>query len=106
MASTNSVIGKNRPLYRAQRYLCYLCGHRVFDHHWLPRQQEPSIDHVRPKVHGYGRPGNKLIAHRRCNMEKGSRKPRPCELLFLAVTNEIVAWYAAPTRVLIHERPG
>lgn len=47
---------------------CYLCGGR------FTKGNGPTIDHVRPLSRGGDwSVGNLLLAHRRCNLEKGDR---------------------------------
>lgn len=92
----------NTAIKRAQR-VCYLCGHsfgapvpkgtpfrRQINH-----SAKSTADHVFPKCAGYTFARNKLFAHLNCNERKGSRMPRPCEVLFLAIVHEIIEAKAA-----------
>ena len=64
---------------------CYLCGHP-----FGVDDMRPSADHVRPRRDGHSLFRNTMIAHIRCNMSKGHRQPRGCELAYLAWINEVV----------------
>lgn len=55
-----------------------------------------TVEHVVPKARGgAGRDRNTALAHQRCNLAKADRAPRPCELLYLAALNLMLAWAAA-----------
>jgi 5-methylcytosine-specific restriction endonuclease McrA len=88
----NTVISKNRALYRAQRGYCYLCGKSFIAGFNAPYLKQASVDHVRPRVRGHTRMHNKLLAHIGCNTDKGERQPHPCELLYLEAINEMLVW--------------
>lgn len=83
-----------RPFWLAQRGRCMICG----DSMPLARIQNTrqpanytTWEHVHPKSRtGRGRPKNKTLACHGCNIRKGNRLPYPCEVMFLAVVNEIV----------------
>lgn len=71
----------------AQGGRCYLCSRQM---------AAPTEDHVHPKAKGGKNKANRLLAHSRCNNEKGSRLPYPCELIFLAAINLRVVYRARP----------
>jgi 5-methylcytosine-specific restriction endonuclease McrA len=75
---------RRRALNELQGGRCYLCGQRFGQ---KPRSW-PTMDHVEPKSQGGGWSGNVLLAHARCNQAKGDRRPRACEVLYLAAINE------------------
>lgn len=51
-----------------QENVCYLCGEL------FTRKNGPTIDHVRPLSRGGDwSVSNLMLAHRRCNLEKGDR---------------------------------
>jgi len=82
---------QTKRLRKLQRNCCYLCGERFEtpfpagtpDRRRRNREGFPTLDHVRPRSAGYGLHRNKLLAHQRCNEQKGARAPWPCELLYL-----------------------
>lgn len=84
----------NRTKWSAQNLRCYLCGRVFID--CLPDKHpmRPTRDHVHPRSRYKGKVNNLLLAHYRCNTEKGARDPHPCEILFLEFTNEIMRWKA------------
>lgn len=88
----NTVLSKNRELFELQGFCCYLCSRSMSDRSFQGSNGEPSVDHVYPKVKGYTRNKNKLLAHKGCNMRKGERPPHPCEVLYLEGINEIMEW--------------
>lgn len=79
-----------RPFYLAQRKRCPYCG-QLLELDRAPGDRS-TWDHVTPRSRGgRGHDGrNKVIAHEACNQAKGDRPPKPCEILFCQITNEIV----------------
>lgn len=80
-----------KALLKLQDRACYLCGKpfMVFppgtpDRRRLNRLGRVTADHVRPRCAGHTLDGNKLLAHEACNVRKGDRQPRPCEIIYLA----------------------
>lgn len=92
-----------RKLLVAQFGKCYLCGESIDPFTHYNDDRGPSKDHVRPKSKGFVGDFNQCLAHKRCNMIKGDRDPRPCELLFLAVTNAIAesVWHSKKRSVYV-----
>jgi hypothetical protein len=91
---------KLRRFYVAQNGKCAYCG-RIVEftssikrhEHVKPHKVVPICDHVRPRLGGNGHDlsvGNKVLACCYCNRRKADRQPYPCELLFAAITAEIV----------------
>jgi hypothetical protein len=86
---------KHRRRYLAQRGRCYLCGKPLSlsaqPTNGAADPKRTTEEHIRPKKNG-GRDQswNIALAHTRCNHEKGSRHPHPCEILFGFVTADIV----------------
>lgn len=86
-----------------QGHRCYLCGGEMLNR---PGRREEHLsrttDHVIPLSRGgFDVQHNYLFAHKRCNNLKGDRMPKPCEILYLNVTNEILGsgkWAWMPTR--------
>lgn len=76
---------KRAALFIAQRKCCYLCCKRMYP------GNGSTDDHVTPKSLGGRRENNILLAHRKCNARKADRAPFPCEVLFLAAINEVLA---------------
>jgi hypothetical protein len=74
-------------LFEAQDGLCYLCARRLAPLSKDKTEQGSSFDHVQPVLWGGRAFQNLLLSHPWCNAEKGSRRPYPCELLFLAAVN-------------------
>lgn len=73
---------RRQKLAIVQGETCYLCGGD------LPaRSKATSLEHVIPRSRG-GKSRDTLLAHVKCNMEKGDRRPYPCELLLLRVIND------------------
>jgi 5-methylcytosine-specific restriction endonuclease McrA len=69
----------------AQGGACFLCGEPLrFD---ADGPQQPTFEHVVPRSRGGGNSKNRLIAHRSCNLRKGSRMPNGCELILLDAVN-------------------
>ena len=70
-------------LFEMQRGRCALCGfpmRREYSNH--PRSA--TIDHVFPRsAGGKNTKDNRVLAHQRCNVEKGDRAPTGCELVWL-----------------------
>lgn len=74
-----------RKLAEAQGGKCSLCGAPLsFD---TANPNRPTIEHVVPRSRGGGNHRNKLVAHSRCNLRKGSSMPTGCELLLLDAVN-------------------
>jgi 5-methylcytosine-specific restriction endonuclease McrA len=71
-------------LTKIQNGLCYLCGSEWYPGHAL---LWPTLDHVVPHSKGGRRSGNLLVAHACCNVAKGNRSPKPCEMIYLAAAN-------------------
>jgi hypothetical protein len=71
-------------LFDIQGGRCYLTGQPMT---W---KNPPTWEHVMPKAHGGRRLNNLLLAGFYANLDKGDRRPYPCELLYLRVANEIV----------------
>jgi 5-methylcytosine-specific restriction endonuclease McrA len=77
-----------RRIADAQEGLCSICCQILhprliiskFDDGW-------SFEHVFPKARYRHLLGNLLIAHKRCNREKGARDPTGCEILLLHAVN-------------------
>lgn len=65
----------------AQGGKCSICGGRIKNVGLV------TIDHVTPRIFGGANNGNRLLAHATCNISKGERMPRPCELLLLEAAN-------------------
>lgn len=82
-----------------QRECCYLCGDKMNMRKargWMKDSERATREHVRPKGKGgAAHPDNILLAHRRCNADKASRRPYACEVLFAEVAYE--AWRKVPT---------
>lgn len=77
----------------AQQGRCILCWTMIdmeadFD---PSAPAKPSFDHVLPRSLGGANEGNRLIAHRHCNTDKGNRRPTGCELVWLAAVNARLA---------------
>lgn len=47
----------------------------------------PTFEHVIPRAMGGVNVGNRLAAHRVCNMRKGNSKPTGCEMVMLLAVN-------------------
>lgn len=74
-----------RRLAEAQGGKCSLCGKPIsFD---AAHASRPTIEHVVPRSRGGGNHKNKLVAHSRCNLRKGSSMPTGCELVLLDAVN-------------------
>ena len=69
-----------KPLYKAQRGLCGICGHRA-------KLGAMNIDHVVPLSRGGGDDRNLVLAHYDCNTRKGNKLPTVWQLTFLADVN-------------------
>jgi hypothetical protein len=81
-----------RAFYVAQRGRCPYCP-ALLNPTDLPHSKAPlraTWDHVFPKSRFRYRVRNKVLAHSRCNTQKGGRPPTACESLFLEITNAIV----------------
>jgi 5-methylcytosine-specific restriction endonuclease McrA len=79
-----------KTLMRLQDRGCYLCGDFMVHPGHPALAQSPlarTRDHVVPRCRGGGNRRNVLLAHDRCNGEKGERLPYPCELIYLAAVN-------------------
>lgn len=70
--------------------MCPYCGRTMSVWESVHSDRVPNWDHVIPKSQNGGRVGNVVLAHMGCNVDKGARAPRPCELLFCWITNTIV----------------
>jgi hypothetical protein len=75
-------------LFAVQDGRCYLCDRPMVAEYRYTRRLGWSADHVNPRTAGFTRSANVLLAHRCCNSKKGSRRARPCELIFLLAVNE------------------
>ena len=86
-----------KALFHRQDRACFLCGcgfaHRAMDLHGA-HADAPSRDHVFPRAAGGRAEANILLAHKPCNIRKGSRWPHPCEVIYLA------AIYLAPAPIV------
>lgn len=74
---------------------CYLCGQQL-------GRKRCTVDHVYPRAAyrfadgvGAGQ-SNFLLAHEKCNVEKGNREPWPCEVLYLAAVNLLLGFPETP----------
>lgn len=68
-----------------QDFRCYLCGHEFAD------VSLATEEHVVPRALGGKTRENILMAHQPCNVAKGHREPRPCELIYLRAVNFALA---------------
>lgn len=84
-----------RLLYIAQQGNCCHCGELMDLSPLWALSSSPSREHVIPACRGGKRVGNLVLAHRRCNMERGSRPATP-ELLRFAgpVLARVARWEA------------
>lgn len=66
-----------------QNHRCYLCGGTMARRKRKnDRKLWRTLDHITPLCAGGKRGiGNVALAHSGCNGKKGSRWPRPCEIL-------------------------
>lgn len=83
-------IGAQDVLRVAQGGLCGICSKPI----WPERG---SLDHVVPKGHvvgggGFGGPGNLLLTHGRCNIQRGHDMPSAEMLRCLARANAVLGW--------------
>jgi 5-methylcytosine-specific restriction endonuclease McrA len=88
LGQLNRLPKKMRKYWRAQNGVCPYCGNTLTVS--MEKLWRPTFDHVTPKRIAHGKEGNKVVAHENCNQRKGSRLPRPCELLFLFAINQRV----------------
>lgn len=74
---------------RIQGFRCVHCAGEMdmASREWDEDQSKPSIEHVIPRSLGGQNVGNRLVAHRGCNTEKGSSVPSGCEMIWLLVVN-------------------
>lgn len=97
-----------RPFLRKfQGDLCYLCGRvmRVCARagiNWLTDTERLTLDHVRPYSAGGRKPGNSLLACKRCNNGKRDRAPFACEIFYAQEAHRAYAaifdaWWRAHT---------
>lgn len=82
-----------------QDFRCYLCGHEFAD------VSLATEEHVVPRARGGKTRENILMACQPCNVEKGHREPRPCELLYLRAVNFALANGAPASRVRVAAPP-
>lgn len=87
-----SLSPQKRDFYqRWQKNRCYLCGRGLnYDFRRPDTGAALTVDHVRPLCHGSSLGRDIALAHRRCNMDKGSRLPYACERMYADVAQE--AW--------------
>ncbi|AXQ70050.1 hypothetical protein HOU03_gp218 [Caulobacter phage CcrSC] len=71
-----------------QKNRCYLCGNPMSPK--ARRKASASRDHVVAKARGGKNAENILLAHTRCNSERGSRRAYPCELIYLQAVNLVL----------------
>ncbi len=76
--------GRLGQLRLAQNGRCYLCCRR------FGSALKDTVEHVKPRKAGGYNAGNVLLACWPCNQAKGSRQPRPCELIYLAAVNTML----------------
>lgn len=79
-------------VWEAQGKCCSLCGDKMVPAHRYDINRGWSLDHVRPRSHGYTREGNVLLAHKSCNNRKGDRAPTGCEIVLLEAANARFGW--------------
>lgn len=82
-------------LFEAQCGCCYICGEGMPDPEYVEKSQQfiVTVDHVYPRNLGHDYlGGNALLAHGACNNKKGDRHPTACEIMVLAIINEILGW--------------
>lgn len=67
---------------------CVHCARGLeFGTHPVTADLFPTFEHVIPRALGGMNVGNRLAAHRRCNMRKGDSRPTACELVWLLAVN-------------------
>jgi len=91
---------KFRRKYHAQNGICPYCGEELPLKANAKREETISKDHVIPKSKENRRESwlpkhiahtNIVLCHPKCNNLKGNRYPKPCEIFFSYVTDEIDA---------------
>lgn len=85
-----------RRLYIAQRGRCSLCGALILPDLLRDHPAAGSEDHIVPRfLDGKGLAHNKLLAHRRCNTERGFTPPTPELVAFAAAVHARLERYHA-----------
>lgn len=83
-----------------QGFRCYLCGEEFAD------VALATEEHVVPRALGGKTRENILMACQPCNVEKGHREPRPCEVIYLRAVNFALANGPPEPRVRVVRAPA
>lgn len=91
--------GLTKFLVKYQAGRCYLCGEPMVTKRrrgWKKLVGLTSTrDHVFPRSLGHTATGNVLLAHERCNVLKGPRRPTACEILYVTAAHKAFSERAA-----------
>lgn len=84
----------NGLLVTSQGRICALCGKRFSPNlHSTEDRWQATVDHVWPIAKGgYDGKGNIVAAHKKCNNDKGQRRPTGCEIIWLVAVCERNRW--------------
>jgi hypothetical protein len=76
---------------KAQAMRCAACGEQLEFGGSHDDPLRATFDHVLPRVLGGKDRNNRVAMHRTCNLRKGARSPRGCEIVMLMAVNAVLA---------------
>lgn len=85
MSGPQNAAQKRHFIRNAQGSRCAICGEHM-------GKERGTLDHVIPRSKGGKHTGNLVVAHRRCNEQRGSTMPTGCLIIQLAAVNAKLGW--------------